>query len=92
MMSTYDVKSARDLIAYAVDDRRFVALQQLSCLAEQAALVPDLLEACRAWMLVESEMADNHACPDLALRASYRRKAAALTRAAIAAAEKGSAE
>ena len=47
-----------------------------------------LLAACDAWMLVESEMADNHPCPDLALRANYRAKAVRLTKAAIAAARK----
>ncbi len=44
----------------------------------------DLLEACKAWMLVEAEMKDNHPCPDPVLRADYRKKAVALTKAAIA--------
>ena len=35
----------------------------------------DLLEACEAWMKVESEMPNNNPCPDLALRAIYRKKA-----------------
>lgn len=48
---------------------------------------PDLLDACKAWMLVESEMADNHPCPDLNLRAQYRKNAVKLTTAAIAAAK-----
>jgi len=45
---------------------------------------PDLLEACKAWMRVESEMRENHPCPDLALRATYRKEAIRLTKAAIA--------
>ena len=43
-----------------------------------------LLEACKAWMKVESEMKDKNPCPDLALRANYRKKAVKLTEAAIA--------
>lgn len=35
----------------------------------------DLLEACKAWMKVESEMSSNTPCPDLALRANYQRTA-----------------
>ena len=38
-------------------------------------------------MKVESEMKDKHPCPDLALRATYRKKAVALTEAAIACAK-----
>lgn len=49
---------------------------------------PDLLEACEAWMKVESEMGDKHPCPDLALRAQYRKQAVALTEAALAKAKK----
>ena len=51
------------------------------CPLHQAAQA--LLAACRAWMKVESEMMDNHPCPDLALRAGYRKQAVALTKAAI---------
>jgi len=47
-----------------------------------------LLEACKAWMKVESEMLDNHPCPDLLLRAQYRKEAVIFTKAAIALAEK----
>ncbi len=47
-----------------------------------------LLEACKAWMKVESEMSDNTPCPDLALRAHYRKEAVKLTEAAIAQAQK----
>ena len=43
-----------------------------------------LLAACEAWMKVESEMREKHPCPDLALRAQYRRQAVTLTKAAIA--------
>ncbi len=43
----------------------------------------DLLAACKAWMKVESEMSDKHPCPDLALRAKYRKEAVSLTKAAI---------
>lgn len=45
---------------------------------------PDLLKACEAWMKVESEMKDKNPCPDLALRAQYRKQAVELTEAAIA--------
>ncbi len=48
---------------------------------------PDLLEACKAWMLVESEMRYNNPCPDLLLRANYRERAVKLTKLAIAKAE-----
>jgi hypothetical protein len=43
-----------------------------------------LKAACEAWMQVESEMADKHPCPDLALRADYRKRAVALTETALA--------
>ena len=55
------------------------------CRTHKAA--PELLAACKAWILVESEMMENHPCPDLALRAAYRKEAVALTKAAITAAE-----
>ena len=51
------------------------------------AAAPALLAACEAWMKVESEMKENHPCPDLALRAEYRKRAVALTQAAIVAAK-----
>jgi len=44
----------------------------------------DLVAACDAWMQVESEMADKHPCPDLALRAAYRKRAVTLTEVALA--------
>ena len=44
---------------------------------------PDLLDACKAWMKVESEMLSSTPCPDLALRAQYRKQAVELTEAAI---------
>jgi len=47
----------------------------------------ELLGACKAWMRVESEMRENTPCPDLALRATYRKEAIRLTRKAIAKAE-----
>ncbi len=43
----------------------------------------DLYEACKAWLKVESEMSDNNPCPDLALRATYRKEATRLTKAAL---------
>ena len=43
-----------------------------------------LVEALKAWMLVESEMSDNHPCPDLALRADYRKRAVKLSSEALA--------
>lgn len=43
-----------------------------------------LLEACKAWMKVESEMRDKHPCPDLTLRAMWRKEAVKLTEVAIA--------
>jgi hypothetical protein len=43
-----------------------------------------LLEAAKAWMLVESEMKDNHPCPDLILRAEYRKRAVMLTKTVLA--------
>lgn len=49
----------------------------------------DLLQACKAWMKVESEMGDKNPCPDLALRAQYRKQAVALTEAAIAKEKEG---
>ena len=52
--------------------------------ARLIAAAPDLLEACEAWMKVESEMADKNSCPDLALRAQYRKQAVTLTETAIA--------
>jgi hypothetical protein len=55
--------------------------------AKHLALIlsgPELLEACKAWMLVESERRENNPCPDLALRAEYRKRAVAMTTAAIA--------
>jgi len=52
------------------------------------AAAPELLAACKAWLKVESEMSNNHSCPDIALRAQYRKEAIALTKAAIAATEK----
>jgi hypothetical protein len=42
-------------------------------------------DALKAWMLVESEMKENHPSPDLALRAGYRKEAVKLTRAVLAA-------
>lgn len=57
--------------------------------ARLIATVPKLLEACEAWMKVESEMPKNNPCPDLALRAHYRKEAIALTVAAIAKGKKG---
>ena len=45
---------------------------------------PMLLEAAKAWMLVESEMKDNHPCPDLILRAEYRKRAVMLTKTVLA--------
>lgn len=42
--------------------------------ALEAALKAALAE-CEAWRLVDSESRDQHPCPDLALRAEYRRKA-----------------
>ncbi len=47
-----------------------------------------LLEACKAWMKVESEMGDNHPCPDYTLRTQYRKEAVRLTAIAIAESEK----
>ena len=52
--------------------------------ARLIAAAPDLLEACKVWEKVESEMSDNNPCPDLALRAQYRKDAVALTKVAIA--------
>ena len=49
---------------------------------------PNMLKACEAWMKVESEMLSNNPCPDLALRAQYRKEAVALTKIAIAKAKK----
>jgi len=48
----------------------------------------DLLDALMAWLKVESEMSNNTPCPDLALRAFYRKKASELTDAAIKKAKK----
>lgn len=42
-----------------------------------------LVEALEAWMKVESEMADNHPCPDYTLRALYRKEAVKLTTKAL---------
>lgn len=58
------------------------------CLSQIIKSQPDLLEACKAWMKVESEMRENNPCPDLALRAQYRKEAVKLTDAAIAKAKK----
>ncbi len=44
---------------------------------------PELLDACKAWEKVESEMSDNTPCPDLTLRAQYRKTAVKLTEIAI---------
>ena len=43
-----------------------------------------LVEACEAWMKVESESRANHPCPDYTLRAKYRKDAVALTLPALA--------
>lgn len=59
-------------------------LREQSKVDAAEARFKDAREALEAWMKVESEMADNHPCPDLALRADYRRRAVALTRAALA--------
>ena len=56
--------------------------------AQLISASPDLLEACEAWMLVESESMSNNPCPDYALRGRYRDKANELTRAAIEKARK----
>ena len=66
-----------DVVKYLQDD-----------FADQQALIKQLVEACNKWMLVESEMTNNTPCPDLALRAFYRRQAVGLTKIALAAAEK----
>lgn len=49
----------------------------------------ELVEALRAWELVNSEMGDNHPCPDLRLRAKYRKRARELTLIALAKYAKG---
>ena len=47
-------------------------------------LIDELVEALRAWEKVESEMGDNHPCPDLMLRATYRKTAIQLTQRVLA--------
>ncbi len=44
----------------------------------------ELVAALEAWQKVESEMSNNTPCPDLALRAQYRKKAIELTSKALA--------
>ena len=56
--------------------------------ARLIAAVPNMLKACEAWMKVESEMLSNNPCPNLVLRAQYRKQAVELTEAAIAKAKK----
>jgi len=46
-------------------------------------IIKELEIICKAWMLVESESADNHPCPDYALKAQYRKKAVELTKKAM---------
>ena len=48
------------------------------CLANERTLLRDAL---KAWMLVESET--NHPCPDLTLRAHYRKQAIDMTKAIL---------
>lgn len=48
------------------------------------AEIKALVEALEAWMKVESEMGDNHPCPDYTLRAAYRKEAVKLTKALLA--------
>ena len=55
----------------------------LAAIIDRETRLKEKEAALRAWMLVESEMADNHPCPDLALRARYRKTAVDLTRAAL---------
>lgn len=59
-------------------------LEQQQANAHLIAAAPVLLAACEAWQKVESEMFDNHPCPDLALRARYRKEAVRLMEIAIA--------
>ncbi len=71
--------------------------KRLEKAARVIAAAPDLLAACTAWMKVESEMRcplirGNNPCPDLVLRANYRKEAVRLTKAAIAKAKEGSNE
>lgn len=57
-----------------------ITLRELRAKGEEA--VKDMKVALEAWLLFESELRP-HPCPDLALRASYRKRAKELTQKAI---------
>ena len=82
------VQSRKDIIAKIIDVRILAVIGWIPQLCDRLdraeALNADLLAACEAWMKVESEMRDKNPCPDLALRAHYRKEAVKLTEAAIA--------
>ncbi len=56
-------------------------------MAGKEKITKELLVACKAWMLVESERRENTPVPDPVLRENYRWRAVELTKRAIARAE-----
>lgn len=62
--------------------------KDLGKLASQQIAIEALVKALSKWNLVESEMSNNTPCPDLALRASYRKEAIKLTEIALTLAKK----
>jgi hypothetical protein len=65
-----------DLVLKLQKDVGDLAVRYAQLLLDNARMIGAL----RLWEKVESEMKDNHPCPDLALRADYRKRAVVATR------------